>query len=224
MHRLPSFLLRSVVVLSFGVPCAGAELCVNPNGTHTELGLCGGQPFHTTESVVTDARLVSVPGSEVVLVLWNEASGGANPVPFYAISENGAEVQWVRRTSYDLKLEYASFDPLVQPPSVAGTLAAGASNELYLVQFVTQPLAVFRAGLTALGAKVYDFVSNHTYIVAMNDTVKTQVTALPYVRATDPYHPAYRLEAYLRDNLDRADELFPLQRYNIRVFERGSGQ
>ncbi len=47
---------------------------------------------------------------------------------------------------------------------------------------------------------------------------RAAVGALAFVRAMVPFHPAYQLEAFLADNLDQVDQVFPLQRYNIRVF------
>jgi hypothetical protein len=156
--------------------------------------------------------------------LWNETSAGQESAPFYAISLDGVEVSRVRQTSYDLNLKAGRFDPTIVTPPIAGSLLADSGNELYIVQFVTQPLDALRGGLVDAGATIYSFIPNHSYIVRMSDAAKTQVEALPYVRAVTPYHPAYRLESYLRDNLDRADELFPLQRYNIMVFEEGLAQ
>ncbi|UCC31960.1 MAG: S8 family serine peptidase, partial [Phycisphaerales bacterium] len=217
-------LVYVIVILVCAGYTTGSDLCVTQNDTNTELSFHGNEPFRITESDVTDARLVQVPGTEVLLALWNEAEPGRDAVPFYAISLDGMDVKWVRRTSYDLDLKYARFDPLDQAPQVEEALTADSANELYMVQFVTQPLSVFRNTVAGLGADIYGFISNHAYIMRLSGETKAQVEALPFVRTVLPYHPAYRLERYLRENLDRADELFPLQRYDIMVFERGVAQ
>lgn len=213
------------VVVFLQASCSTAsELCITQNATQTQLALCGNDAFHSTHAVVTDARVVGIPGSSILLVLWNQASPGAEAIPYYAVSYDGTEVPRTRRTSYELRLKYESFDPLQKTPIVDALLGADGSNELYVVQFVTQPLAAFRSALSTLGAKVYSFIPNHAHVVRMSDAVKAQVEALPYVRVVSPWHRAYRLEPYLRNNLDRAGELFPLQRCNIMVFERGLAQ
>jgi hypothetical protein len=213
-----------VLALLLSVQAGASELCVTQDAGRTELSLCGGDPFHSTEAEVTDARLVTVPDSSVLLVLWNERSAGPGAVPYYAISLDGQEIALVRRTSYELKLKYGRFDPLRETPAVDPALAADASSRLYIVQFAARPFDDFRQGVAALGGKVRSFVPNQGYVVEMSEAVKAQVETLPYVRWVGPFQPAYRLERFLCDNLDKGDELFPLQRYNIRVFERGLKQ
>lgn len=41
-----------------------------------------------TEAELTDARLIEVPASTVVLILWNERAAPGEVVPYYAISPN----------------------------------------------------------------------------------------------------------------------------------------
>ena len=220
----PSRVLVFVFLLS--VQALASELCVTQDGPHTELSLCGSQPFHTTEAEVTDAGLIAVPDSTVLLVLWNEHVPPADPVPHNAISLDGEgeSVALVQDASYELKVRYAEFDPLEGTPGVHAALSADASNRLYLVQSAGQPLDDFREGVAALGGKVRSFVPDHGYVVEMDGATHNQVAALSYVRWVGPFHPAYRVERFLCDNLDKGDELFPLQRYNIMVFEPGLGQ
>lgn len=78
---------------------------------------------------------------------------------------------------------------------------------------MTQPLQEFRTTIEACGAKIYKFIANHAYLVKMAPDAREAVAALPFVRWVGPYHPAYRLEDFLRNNRARADELFPSQRY-----------
>jgi hypothetical protein len=51
----------------------------------------------------------------------------------------------------------------------------------------------------------------------MSESVRTEVEKLSYVRWVGPYHPAYRLEEFMVNNLDNAYQIYPLQRYNIQV-------
>ncbi|HNQ23931.1 MAG TPA: S8 family serine peptidase, partial [Phycisphaerae bacterium] len=201
-----------------------AGLAVNSRDGLTTLSLGGLDPFHRTDRSVVDARTVDVPGTPVLLLLWHEVAADGTVVPCYAISLDGARVDVVRETSYELKLRYADFDPLAGSPEVEPSLASASDTGLYLVQFVTQPLEEFRAAITRSGGTVYHFVANHAHIVKMTSAVREEVAALPFVRAIEPLHPAYRLEEVLRADRTEVREHFPHQRYNIMVLEDGRTQ
>ena len=68
-----------------------------------------------------------------------------------------------------------------------------------LVQFVTQILPDFRSQIETLGGKVYRFMPNYAYVVAMDADTRAAVAQLPYVRWIGPYEPAYRVERFLRE-------------------------
>jgi hypothetical protein len=103
-----------MVLISSSLPSIPAALCVSSgtDGVSTELSFCGSEPFHTTASAVSDARLIEVPNAAVRLVLWNEQASGGPIAPFYALSFDGETIERVKRTSYDLQLKYGSFEPL----------------------------------------------------------------------------------------------------------------
>ncbi|MBU0637438.1 MAG: S8 family serine peptidase [Planctomycetes bacterium] len=187
-----------------------------------------GRPFPApiADQSVHNLRYVEVPGSDVRLALWEQTGPSGGLDAYYAISLDGGGFDTVRKTSYQVHLRYASFDPLRAVPAVPDELVADASadEQIYLVQFVTQPLDVFRADIRALGGVVYKFIADHTHLVRMTSAVRDQVSQLPYVRWIGPYHPAYRMEEYLLEHRARAAEFFPRQRYNIMVFEAGTQQ
>jgi hypothetical protein len=199
-------------------------LVVRTHGGSTTLGLDAGGAFHSTPNEVLDQRLIDVPGTSIRLVTWTEVLPDTQAVPFYAVSLDGQSVATVRRTSYALKLRHGDFDPGAAVPPVMPSLAADATTNLFIVQFGTQPLEEFRTAIADLGGTVRHFLANHSHIVQMTPQVRDAVAALPYVRWVGPYHPAYRLEEFMRDNQAQAAELFPLLRYNIQVFEAGLGQ
>ncbi|MHC4234743.1 MAG: S8 family serine peptidase, partial [Planctomycetota bacterium] len=226
-----------LLVLSLAVPTwggqsgpAGAQasplpgLVVRTDGGSTTLGLDAGGVFHRTPNEVLNQRLIDVPDTSIRLVTWTEVLPDKQAVPFYAVSLDGQSVATVRRTSYALKLRHGDFDPGAAVPPVMPSLAADATTNLFIVQFVTQPLEEFRTAIAKLGGTVRHFLANHSHIVQMTPQVGDAVAALPYVRWVGPYHPAYRLEEFMRDNQAQAAELFPLLRYNIQVFEAGLGQ
>ncbi len=85
MNRSLFFSKRPVLALLFLIaPAAGAELCMSTNAGQTQMSLCVGAPFHSTTAAVGDARLIEVPDSTVVLVLWNETPQGGSATPYYA--------------------------------------------------------------------------------------------------------------------------------------------
>jgi len=196
------------------------ELCISIDGARTELSLPGRAPFHQTEAEVTEPRLIEVSDSTVLLALWNERRAGGAVTAWYGISLDGEAVGKVCETSYALKLNYQEFDPLREVIVPESLLMADASTQVFIVQFVTQPLSVFRERLRDLGVGIHQFLPNHAYVVAMTDTVKQQVEALPYVRWVGPFHPAFRINATLRERLV-AGQGFDAEPYVVQVFERG---
>ena len=109
-------------------------------------------------------------------------------------------------------------------PELLASLDVEVESRIEIVQFVTPPLEEYRRAIRDLGGRVYHFLANHAHLVRMTPAVAEQVRALPFVRWVGPYHPAYRLEGFLLDNLDAAEQVYPVQRYNIMVFEAGPAQ
>jgi len=215
---LPALLIGSLLVTTAPLQ---ADVTSSREGDVTYLRIGDAGPFYSTQRTVVDLRSVGIPESAGIAVLWEETTSDGSRVPWYAISLGGKIVDEVRATSYDLRLRYARFDPGVEEPAIGAALSADPDSELYIVQFVTQSLSEFRSAIEPQGATIYDFLPNHAYIAKIPAKARAAVAALPFVRAVVPYHPGYRLEEFLRDNLDRAEQLFPLQRYNIRVFSAG---
>ena len=217
-------LALALPVMGLGAGVETGRLDVTSSGAGHTLSLGGGAAFRVTPNEVVNARLVAVPGSATLLMVWDEVLPDGQTAPFYAISLDGRRVAAIRQTSYVLKLRQGDFDPAVGHPLVEAGLAAGAGCNLYIVQFVTQPLEEFRAQIDTLGGTVHHYLANHAHIVRMSLAVRDSVAELPYVRWVGPYHPAYRLDELMRYNRASAGELFPLKRYNIQVLETGQKQ
>ncbi len=73
---------------------------------------------------MTDGRVIELSGTPVLLVLWSERAAAGELTPFYAISSDGDKVTVVRKTSYDLKLKYATFDPATESVWVVSRVSA----------------------------------------------------------------------------------------------------
>jgi hypothetical protein len=173
--------------------------------------------FSDAPKDIINERIIAVPNTQIRLHLWEVRLDNSDIVPFYGISLDGQSFVRIAQASYELGLRYAHFDPLVEQPFVESALAAGADTHLFMVQFVTQPLGAFKETITTLGGTIYQYIAQFAYLVEMNEDVKIQVETLPYVRWIGPYHPAYKLEEFILDNYENAEETYPLQRYNIQV-------
>jgi hypothetical protein len=198
--------LRTVVVMA---ATCGAVLL---------LGLAGAGPDAGREKVLVNDRIVAVPGTGVRLRLFEARNEVGETVPHYSIKLEGKGYSPARATSYEVKLRHGEFEPLAAgAPPVGATFAADDDTNLYIVQFATQPLEVFREAVADLGGEVYFYLPRHSHIVKLDPAARDAVEALPYVRWVGPYHPAYRMEEFLVENAERADELYPLQTYNIMI-------
>ncbi|MCK4871522.1 MAG: S8 family serine peptidase [Phycisphaerales bacterium] len=180
--------------------------------------------INAAEADTAGVREVRVPGTSVVLRLWDAADRTGQISPHYAISLDGRSFSKARPTSYQIKLRHGGFEPLTgERPAIEPGFAGGADTNLYIVQFLTQPIPEFREAIEDLGGDVYFFLPRHSHIVRMNPEARDAVEALPFVRWIGEYHPAYRLEEYMLHNADDAAALFPLQRYNIMIMRSDMG-
>ncbi len=174
----------------------------------------------------SDQRTIEVPNTNVVLRVWEGKNANGAPTPYYTITREGRTIIAPRPTSYVIKLRHGDFDPLAPAPqpAIEADFAAGADTDLYLVQFVTQTLPEFRDAIAAAGGQVRKFIPNHTFVVEMSPDAVAKVNGLPFVRWVGEYHPAYKLEELMLRNADQGEALFPLQKYNIMVWEAGMTQ
>jgi len=167
---------------------------------------------------IINQKTIAVPQSTILLTLWDEKLENGEFLPFYSISLDGGKT--IARTvqpSYEIGLRYANFDPLISTPDIPSILSAGDDIHLFIVQFVTQPLEEFKNAITSMGGHVRQYIAQFAYLVEMTNPIRLQVESLPYVRWIGPYHPAYRLEEFMLENLDNANQMYPSQHYNIQV-------
>lgn len=212
MKKIKKFELGIVVCMLF------FSIALNVNGTIYTSEI----ESSSLDDNIFNQRYIAVPGSTILLKLWEEQLDTGEVLPFYSISlDGGNSVVRTVQVSYELGLRYAHFDPLEETPVVEPVLAAGADTHLFIVQFFTQPLEEFKERITELGGTVYHYIAQLAFLVEMSEDVLSQVKTLPYVRWIGPYHPAYRLEEFMLDHLENAEQEYPLQRYNIQVLSVG---
>ena len=156
-----------LVVSLLGAKASGQNMVVQHVASRTEHSLQGGPPFRTTEDRVTDARLIGVSDSTLLVALWNERAGAGRIVPHYAVSLDGVGFFLPRSTSYVIRLRGGAFDPLIDVPAVAESLRADGSGAVFFVQFVAPPREEFRQAIRQLGGTVRGFLPNNAHIVEM---------------------------------------------------------
>ncbi len=188
------------------------------------LGLAVGPAGAASADRPGKAQLISVPDSSVVLKLWEDRDRFGVMMPHYSISLDGSEFSEPKATSYTIRLRHGGFDPLgfAPAPALEEGFEAGEDTNLYIVQFLTQPLEEFRGAIEGLGGAVHWYLADHSHIVHMDSETLEAVEELPFVRWVGPYHPAYRLEEFLLDNAEYANEAYPLQKYNVMVIDASS--
>jgi hypothetical protein len=206
--------LASLAPLSF------AQVRFEPSSGGARLMWSHGAQAYETSARVEDLRVIAVPHSAAIVATWNEIDAQGS-VPHYAISLDGQHVDAVKATSYDLLFRRAQFDPLHNPPSFEGS-AFATGGELYIVQYVTQPLLEYSDAITALGGRVYDFIESHAHLVRMSAAARDEVGKLPFVRWIGTYHPEFRVEPEVLAQLNAKS--LATARYNVLCFERGPAQ
>jgi serine protease AprX len=188
------------------------------------LSLGGGAVFHTASGAVLNPRTVPVPGTPTVLVTWEERGADGVTRPMYAISLDGRTFNTVQAASYVIELMYGSFDPLRSVPPVPAGLSAGAENELFIVQYVTQPLPSMQAAVTSAGGTIERYLPQLSQVVRMTPEARARVAALPFVRWVGAYHPAYRLSPAVFASAVSGGGSDATARYSIETMRAGPGQ
>lgn len=161
---------------------------------------------------------------QTVVERWTESDANGALTPWYRVSlDGGLNFGRDRATSYDIRLNYLNFDPLVDgEPFVPDELRADSRHELYVVQYIAQGLEPWREEIRALGATDHRFLAWHGNIWQMDAATAEQVAELPFVRWVGAFHPAYKFEAELLEDVLKGHLVN--QRYRIVAGEWGPVQ
>jgi subtilisin family serine protease len=101
-----------------------------------------------------------------------------------------------------IRLQYASFDPLVGEPRVPPELQANetpAASGLHLVQFDGPLQAEWKRALESAGARLVAYIPDYAFICSLEGAALESVRSLAHVRWVGDYQPAYRLAESLRE-------------------------
>ncbi|MBI3819230.1 MAG: S8 family serine peptidase [Planctomycetes bacterium] len=102
-----------------------------------------------------------------------------------------------------LSLKYAEFDTTGAEPEMEVDLVAPETHAgeigYYLVQLHPPITDTAKATVTATGAQLLDYVPNNTFIVRASTGQLEQIMTMSSVAWTGAFHPAYRLDARIRE-------------------------
>ncbi len=120
-----------------------------------------------------------------------------------------------------VRLRYATFDPLTGSPHIPQAAAAPITSRIFIIQFHTTPTPADRFALESRGIAILRYVPDHAYVARA--PVGLQPRTIPGVRWAGPYHAAYRLDESLlaRTLLPRVGEATGPVRCGIELFEEG---
>ena len=99
-----------------------------------------------------------------------------------------------------LRLRYATFDPLLSPPTArtSGMVASPTRGvHPYIVQFRGPIRAEWRAAILAAGARIVDYVPDYAYVVLSDAAASDKLRVLPHVRWVGYLQPLYRIDPVL---------------------------
>ncbi|MCW5938619.1 MAG: S8 family serine peptidase [Fimbriimonadaceae bacterium] len=176
-----------------------ALIVLGPNGSMdvvveranglSSLKFGDGAAFHSTRTPVQGVKEISVPGSQVRVVTWNEGPKG-----FYAVSLNGQKVDRVAESSTVIRTIWGEFDPLKGKALTPTSIPASPTNRMFLVQFGTQPLEQYKRAIEKLGATFHLSIPDHTVIVDIPADKVQAVREMPFVRWVGKFEPSMRIE------------------------------
>jgi serine protease AprX len=119
-----------------------------------------------------------------------------------------------------IHLRYASFDP-AQPVDVPGLLQGAMDTRLWIVQMRGLPTQAQRDSLRRIGAEIGSYLPESAYVVRMTQAMAAAAMEIDGVRTVSYYHPAFRLEPFLLNELaTRGADSMAARKYNIVVFNK----
>ena len=121
-----------------------------------------------------------------------------------------------QQASSQIRLRFASFDPLANLPEVPAALRSTAQQQLWIAQFNGTPTQADRDAIAESGGKRIGYLPDNCYVVRMN--AAQAETLRSTARWVGAYHPAFRLDpALIADGT--VGEAAPV-RYNIVVADK----
>lgn len=206
-------MFAGLIVASLAPAFPSPEIVVTTQAGMTSLAFAAGQPFHKTKEKVSNPYALRLTDGTVV-GFWREGS-----TTRHAISRNGTTADKQGPSDAVIKLKAGTFDPLKATPRTSESLPTSSENEIYIIQFKSQPLPGYLEEIRALGGDVYDTLAPNAVLVRLSEAEAASVKALGFVRWLGAYEASYRLDPALVHELDNG--VLGTRRYNIWCFARG---
>ncbi len=111
--------------------------------------------------------------------------------------------------SPQIRLQYASFDPLKAEPRLPASLqmqVEPGKPAMMLVQFSGPVQQAWKDAVQAAGAPLYDYIPDYAFLTRIDGNTAQALRDLPFVRWVGAYQPAYRLPVSLSQKAANAVE------------------
>jgi hypothetical protein len=211
------------------VPGAGSVLRpvveTETGGGETRIWVVGRGPDGTTQrhllretrSAVMVGPSGGGPEGRTAFATWTE-----DGTRWFSYTRDGG-VAWAesRALKTELRLRDGSIQPGSPMPTAKHGLVLPETGRLHLVQFRTAGLEEWRDSLAALGAEVLSHVPHNAHVVRAEAAAIAGIRSLDFVERVEPYHPSYRLQPSLRDEMGHGAGAFGLKRVRVVTFEWG---
>ena len=173
------------------------------------------------QQVVNKAEQFRVPHSSIQ-VSMNEHT--------YQVLKNGIQHQFNLKNKINFR-NYA-FDPLLDVPGKLipsylksadeKNLKSSIQENAFIIQFKTQAFEGYQKEIKKLGAKIFTPLHDHSLIILAKNEQIEELKKMPFVRWVGPFHPAYKLEASLKNEvqLKHAEQI----RYSILLLDKSLQQ
>ncbi|MFN0132960.1 MAG: S8 family serine peptidase, partial [Phycisphaerales bacterium] len=200
---------------------AAARIAEAGAAAKARITLPSGVVVHMTDNAVMGQKSIRVPGSETVVATWQERVDGQWRT-YSAISQNGRSLSGrVREISHSIDLAYQAFDPLAGEPAVDARLQAAATNDQYIVQFVTIALPELQKAIEAAGGTIIRFLPDTAVLVRMPAATRARVAGMPHVRWVGANHVAYKVEPGIVASILAGADAQAEARYSIECATEG---
>ncbi|MCA9252483.1 MAG: S8 family serine peptidase [Phycisphaerales bacterium] len=204
----------------------GERLTVREAAGVHELRLDDVRTLRQTSATINNQALYEFSDTSTKVVTWDETGAAGDEQAYFTVARDGAAFFEPRLLNREIKLRDASFEPVRGVPAIDPALQAGADCRVRIVQFAIPPLPEMRQAVEQFGT-VRAFLPHHSFVVEMDQAGAAQVAALPFVRWVGLYHPQFRVDASVREQLlkdDTAQLGGEAKRYRVKVFDETIGQ
>jgi serine protease AprX len=90
-----------------------------------------------------------------------------------------------------VSLNWVTFDPLTEKPKFPSELMT--TGDIYIVQFKGLVYPYMKAGVTASGAEILQYLPENAFAVRMTPSAVSRVSSLSYIRSVSPFYLYFKI-------------------------------